>query len=232
MKTKVSIIPVQSNYQESDWSGFLRCWRGRYAEIHGSNNGSIISKHEVSGGNAFDSNKLQQKLNLSLPKSYLDFLASYCPIPDWTRSDLMDFNSFMLPATMVDFLPNSYPEFFKIWTRECQEASDADYYVYGPEQDDAVFRSFQYEYLIIVGKTSENDFIALNPCVRTIDGEMEVILHSSAAIHRTLSFASMMKNMYYYECESPESYPPYSEEMLNKGCASLISAGDPISRLY
>ena len=64
----------------------------------------------------------------------------------------------------------------------------------------------------------------LNPLVTTEDGEMEVVLHTSFSIFRTLSFATMMKSLYCYECEKVDSYPPYSDALLNRGCATLIRA--------
>lgn len=76
----------------------------------------------------------------------------------------------------------------------------------------------------MLGKTGENDYVLLNPCVTTQDGEMEVVLHSSFSIFRTLSFATMMRSLYCYECEQVISYPPYSEAFMNRGCATLIQA--------
>lgn len=219
---KMNVISINSGYQTSDWKRFLKCWHDRYKEVHGSIDGSVISKHDITSNFLPDIKLLEERIALNLPQSLRDFLSSYRPCEEWVKGGVRGFDSFMLPLSEIKYLREYDSKLYNVWASEEQAASDDVYYRYGPEQDDAVFRSYQYEYLVVLGRTSLSDFIMLNPCVRTADGEMEIVLHSSASIHRTLSFSAMMRSIYCYECESPDSYPPYKHEFLNSGCASIM----------
>ena len=76
--------------------------------------------------------------------------------------------------------------------------------------------------LIVIGINFPNDYLYLNSCVETIDGEFECILDCPGFNVRTLSFAAMMRYLHVYECEEVDGYPPYSDDILSKGLSFLI----------
>ena len=215
-------LNVSSGYETSDWGRFLSCWIDRYTGPINDKTGTIVFGHTTRAATPPDLKKVEENFGFALPRSLRDFLTVYNPDVEWLENRIAERNSFMLPAGRLELLSSFEPETYSIWTEEEDVAEDGEYFIYGKGQDNAVFRSFQYPRLIMLGKTAENDYVMLNPFVSTEDGEMEVVLHSSFSIFRTLSFATMMRSLYCYECEKVTSYPPYSEGFLNLGCGKLI----------
>ena len=224
MNDHTTRLQISSGYEASDWNSFLSCWIDRYAEKDYGPETTIVFGHSTQASERPDLAKAEERLGFALPNSLRDFLLVYNPAVDWLENRIVEREGFMLPAGRLEPLSSFDPDTYAIWTEEEDHAEDYEYFVYGKGQDNAVFRSFQFPHLIMLGKTGENDYVLLNPCVTTQDGEMEVVLHSSFSIFRTLSFATMMRSLYCYECEKVISYPPYSEAFMNRGCATLIQA--------
>lgn len=213
---------LSSGYETSDWETFLSCWIDRYTGPVNDKTRTIVFGHTTTAKTPPDLEKAERTLGFALPRSLRDFLEVYNPDLDWLDERIARRESFMLPAGRLELLSIFDPDTYSIWTEEESEAEDDEYFVYGKGQDNCVFRSEYFPNLVFLGKTSLNDFVLLNPLVLTEDGEMEVVLHSSFSIFRTLSFATMMRSLYCYECEKVTSYPPYSEGFLNLGCGKLI----------
>lgn len=205
----------------SDWRRFLlewslKCGSDISISLIGGMNGSNGVTEEVIRLNC-------QRLGLdSLPKSYVDFLKNYSVDEKYPGLSLCAGQGVLLPVDKIDYLHKIDQQMYGVIKEVGEDTVGPDYFKYGLDMDNACFNASFADKFIVIGRSSLNDYVYLNPCVETVDGEFECILDCPGFAIRTLSFAGMMRYMYVYECGEFDHYPPYPDWAFEQGTAALI----------
>lgn len=102
---------------------------------------------------------LEARLGMPLPPSYREFLAASdgLVVPDFVS---------LLPAADVDWLRVRESETIEAWNQGAEEASDADYDVYGADQDCIHMRPRHLHDALQVSASGDGDVLLLVPAVR------------------------------------------------------------------
>lgn len=221
-----------------DWDAFLGCWSSessRKATLAGSAEFvTLLSKFtrlskepqpsaaEIEAGIA----RLESRLGVLLPRSYKDFLRAYRP-PTYRPHEARGGGTLRVgiyAVDQVDRLGRLEPQLIQISRDFAIESSDADYYVYGTEQDDVSVRTKYRQDAIVVGSHGHeiHDLMVLYPQERTQDGEMEASLIFHSGEFRAPSFAELMRQLSYMETRSVNRVPPYSQTDLAGSCSNLL----------
>jgi hypothetical protein len=225
-----------------DWEAFLKCWATestRKATLKGSSpQVSLLSKFthlstdpqpsssEIEAGIA----RLESRLGIVLPQSYKDFLRAYRPPtyrPHVTHGG-GNIRVGVYAVDQVDRLGRLEPQLVQISREFAIESRDANYYVYGVDQDDVAVRTKNREDAIVIGSHGPeiHDLIVMYPQERTRDGEMESSLIFHSGEFRAPSFAELMRQLSYMETHSVKRVPPYSQTDLANSCSSLLPHRD------
>ena len=213
---------ISSGYDStaSNWKAFLQAWRDapkEYPDIS-----LVCSINLEHGESEAKIDALRQRLGLDrLPASFVDFLRVASVVG--TSSDVG--GSEIYPLEKIDYLSRVDKEYFEFLKDGEPDSSDAEYFVYGVGQDNATSKNEFLDGMIVIGALYPDDYLLLNSCVQTKDGEFECVLDGHGFRIRTMSFAAMMRFWCVYECNKVDSYPPYPESMLNSGPPSFIKSG-------
>lgn len=137
----------------------------------------------------------EQRLGVNLPTSYKEFLK--------ISNGFKQLNCFIwdiFPIEKVDWLKNSDPDFYKLYSTEfasCFNATNEEYFVYGKDQRTTDFRS---EYLInslAISGWGDAAILLLNPHVKFGDeweAWMFAVWHHGPVRYK--SFEELMKEEY------------------------------------
>ncbi|MBP8810393.1 MAG: RHS repeat protein [Kofleriaceae bacterium] len=217
---------VQSGYVGTvqDWRRFLSCWYRN----PGRRGPMLITRDPLADAEALTAAESEYRLaiaaresylNVTLPKSYVDFLLAYQP------GEVYGDGKRLVSAAVLDTLGAVQPAYVQEVQREAGEFTIADhrYYVYGASQDDATSRARYLEKSLCLGYHGYDLFeiIALHPQVRTMDDEMEAELYYYAGSVRATNFAKLMHYVYEYDVLGSIS----SGRTAPGACASLLPAG-------
>lgn len=220
--------PRHSAYAGSvdDWQRFLSCW---YRESIGRRQGrSLVKRDVVAEPPALSVDAIreeirahEERLELVLPRSYIDFLVAYYP----TERVLKDVE--FLHVSAIDVVESVFPGWAQSAMEYGENASDEEYFRYGIEQIDSS-RSRYLESAIAVGMHDMDSpfMLVLHPEVTTSDGEMEAEAFFHAGSLRTPSFAEMMRLLYCYKVRLPPGVSSISQEMMRGTCADLLPMKD------
>lgn len=218
------VLNIHSGYDasRSDWRAFLHAWHDAPKEYPDA---SIFNVLDLQRGTPeADIAALQERLQLRLPPSFVDFLR--VARVDAARYETEDYG--LYPLDKIDYFQNTDPEWFNVLKKNewpVDETPDSDYFVYGEEQSDIDYKSEFLEGFLAIGIHCPDDCLILNSHVQTSDGEFECILLNEVTSFRTLSFAAMMRALCVYECQDVECYPPYEDARMNSGIPALIASG-------
>lgn len=142
------------------------------------------------------------RLDCTLPNSYKNFLRTS---NGWSayEGDICEFN--LLPIEKIDWFKTTHGDYE--WWKDCDEVSDEDYFVYGPDQDCIYFRP-QYLYKSLqISSIMETGVILINPEVTTEDGEWEAIYLDAklpgASRHRSFLDFMKIEPEWFYGYEPP-----------------------------
>jgi hypothetical protein len=121
------------------------------------------------------------------------------------------------------------PQLAQISKELAMESDDANYYVYGIDQNDVAIRTRHRQNAIVIGSHGHeiHDLIVLYPQEQTRDGEMEAAFIFHSGEFRAPSFAELMRQLSYMETRSPKHIPPYSQVDLARTCSSLLPMANP-----
>ena len=106
----------------------------------------------------------EDRLNVSLPPSYRDFLK--------TTNGFKQLNCFIwdiLSVDKIEWLEAFDPQFFKLYSTEFKDtfhASDEKYFIYGEQQKSIDFRSDYLVNSLVVSGWGDASIILLNPSVK------------------------------------------------------------------
>lgn len=222
------------------WSDFLSCWGDKVAarKTPGpSPSLSLLSRYTVLAKDPAPSEAevregirdLEARLGVALPRSYRDFLLAYRPPPyrPHLGSGGVVLRVGVYAPAQVGRLGDLDPQLVAIFSTPLigRDASDADYYRYGVDQDDAAIRSSHRENAIVVASHGLNsqDLVVLYPQERTADGEMEAAMLLHAGEFRAPSFAELMRQLAHMESTQQRQVPPYAQAQLAADCAGRLA---------
>ena len=171
--------------------------------------------------------RLEAKLGIALPHSYIDFVIAFGPTPFPLVIPGTEIHSRgFLPLEEVDFLERRRPDIIEIEESFPLDSEDGKYFVYGVKQDDVAIRTRYLRKTIVVGVYSQHELLLLNPAVVTKDGEMEAILLLHSSAFRAPSFAELLRQISVHEINDPGRVPPYSQRQIEGSCADKLSMRD------
>lgn len=102
---------------------------------------------------------LEQRIDLALPPSYRDFLLT-------SNGMLRPDGIHLLPCSAIDWMHAIDPETVDVWCRDTHEASDAEYAIYGDDQDCIHMRPRHLRRALMISQTEDGDSWLLIPDVR------------------------------------------------------------------
>lgn len=218
--------PVGTNTQNIDaWDQFLNCW-----SLEALQGNSAISTRIPEWKNrkrpAADLvANLEKKLNLTLPRSYKDFLfvsgGNFQFFNHLSDEELSAFHE----IGKVDVYSKLSKKNWQMWKTTYQDVkvSDELYFVYGNDQLAPNFRAEYLDDAIEVGSfyLGTQDFILLNPVVKTSNNEAEAWWLSSKnpGADRYKTFADLMIALYFNDVHGIR-YP--EENKIVNSCANYI----------
>lgn len=198
------LIDEHSNYigTPDAWVEFINCWDSKRAQLNLEEHTvrfqpSIISKKTI-GSIAVTENRL----NISLPKSYKDFIiATNSQVPNWFLTEYCE--DFVLPIEKIDWLKNTDSNLvFEAYIEDPEiQITDEEYYCYDVNQDEYLFRREYLKNCLKLNYCDDDSSgykVLLNTNERTKDSEMEA-WHFYAAegfTARYKSFAEMIVTRY------------------------------------
>ncbi|MFZ6643540.1 SMI1/KNR4 family protein [Undibacterium sp. TC4M20W] len=210
------------------WENFLGCWDSEISAIEKKENkvqAHLWKKAQRLPVDSIDA--LEKRLQSKLPQSYKDFLIvsngqfRTLQSPPWNSTGA-DFHS----IDKVDLFANSSNRTYKIWVtaNEDDKIPDEEYFVYGKEQSAPHMRPRYLNEAIEVSHfpAMVEEFILLNPNVKTRDGELETWWlsprHPGALRYKT--FADFMISIYYAEIHDGSLYP--TDTQIAGTCAKFL----------
>ena len=181
-----------------DWTAFLRDYN--IALIEDEALGEQVAEAALGadwlGAPGLDATQLaalEKRLDRPLPKSYRDFLAAS---DGWRITGALGLR--LWPAAKVGWLRDTGKSWVQEWgsgSGDGRPVSDADYFVYGDEQDAGAIRPEYVDGALQIGDSDDNGIYLLNPKIVTPDGEWEAWhlapFYPGAARFR--SFAEMIR---------------------------------------
>lgn len=218
----------------AQWGEFLNCWRAEVNSLAGRperegwqsvlHGGQV--RADVSGpGVDAALSQAEQRLGAALPASYKDFARAYAPDAGAAAPGGLAAAVQMFPIQALVRLKEFDPEALQLAAKYPQDAGDAEYFVYGTDQNDVKIRTRYIEQAIVVGKYGHSlyESIVLFPSVRTADGEMEAALLQHAGQFRAPSFAELMRQLSFLETRGwSTQMPPYPQSALKGTCADRL----------
>jgi hypothetical protein len=189
------------------WRHFLACWQAAARRPVPSHSEQLLSsvlaplaEINTSESTALTSAQsdaiasLEQRLGLKLPQSYKDFLLVYRPKSlDGSAAAVHG----LWDTRRVGFLSVIVPQMLPILHEYAYDADDSEYYIYGSQQDDVIFRTRYLKNAIVIGQYSDamHELIVLYPDSLTMDGEMEAAWIQHSGQFRAPSFAELMRQI-------------------------------------
>ncbi len=225
-----SLGELDSGYRGSakSWRVFVECWK-RHAIQEGRDTKRPFVQNITLVGKSHESEQdilaLEARISLQLPRSYREFLSTFSIDTDGAKSNggvgLFGFDA----IEKLSLADPAYLEAIRPWAFE---ANDSSYFKYGTDQDDAATRFSYLTNAIVIGKYIDDGFgyIVLFPESVTKDGEFEAAIIEHAGEFRASSFAELMRQLSFFDINSPDTMPPYSQESLRGTCASELPLHD------
>ncbi|MEU1347078.1 SMI1/KNR4 family protein [Streptomyces sp. NPDC005795] len=144
---------------------------------------------------------LEQRLGCALPPSYREFLRTSDGWLDTTTQVAR-----LLPVREAGWVRDLDPGLVSAWGDGggWDEVPDAEYFVYGDEQDPCALRPRYLKSMLVVTPGAETgDSYLLNPCVLTPDGEWEAwhLAQGLPGAARYRSFWDLMNDEYRAFCD-------------------------------
>ena len=229
-ETPMELSQKHSGYGSGvgDWINFLTCWRNNIPrEPQWEGQAFLLSfPDDKTPINNNISSQVQTKYRL--PKSVLDFYQAYEFLGGQYRNPKKSDGLGISAPTDVKPLSMYMPDLLEIKNEWPRESSNADYFMYGIEQNDVDIRTRYQANAIVIGQYGYDDYelIVLYPDSLTKDGEMETAIFALASEGRAPSFAEMMRQLSYYFIQSPDSIPIFSQESLIGTCADKLPLKD------
>jgi hypothetical protein len=139
---------------------------------------------------------LEERLNARLPPSYRSFLKTS---NGWLYPGSFIYD--LLPTSKVGWLRDLHPDWIDAWMEgakmigDVAPISDAEYFVYGPQQDACNFRIEYWRATLTLSGRGDSSVFLLNPLVRTPEGEWEAWFFANwqAGAVRYRSFWELMQ---------------------------------------
>ncbi|MGZ3406790.1 MAG: SMI1/KNR4 family protein [Polyangia bacterium] len=159
-----------------DWNEFLRDYN--VALIEDEALGEQVAEEALGadwlGAPGLDAKALaalEKRLGTTLPKSYRDFLAAS---DGWRITGALGLR--LWPAAKIGWLRDTGAAWVKSWgsaSGDARPVPDAEYFVYGDEQDAGSMRHEYVDSALQIGDSEDNGIYLLNPKIVTPDGEWE-----------------------------------------------------------
>lgn len=203
------------------WLSFLQCWEQSRDLSVEADEGWFLRY----GNKKITEDPIDTQLGrISLPSSVIDFYDVYQSMGGVYRDENIDDGIGLFPPGEIQLLSVYFPELLKTKNEWSSEASDAEYFRYGIEQNDAAIRTGYQNNAIVIGQYGFSDYelLVLYPDSVTKDGEMETAIFAHASEARAPSFPEMMRQLSYYFNHAPDSIPLYSQDNLKGSCAEKI----------
>lgn len=227
---------IHSGYASgpADWLAFLHCWRETvqarlakrpgYSGLHALPPG-INLLAEAPGDVADEVARLQDRLKVQLPRSYLDF-AQARRGQGWVIETFADSSSLakgvdqgVLPLAKIGKFADLDAVTLSRWVAGgagSRAIRPYEYYRYGYQsdmsrvQDSALFNVETLQHMIKIGDLDQGAVLLLNPREITTDGEMEAwTLSFRTHAQRFRSFAELMQDLAYVDAD-----PDHAESAL------------------
>ncbi len=218
----------------ADWLAFLRCWRetvqARLARRPGYSGLGALPPEvnlvaDAPGDVAEEVARLQDRLKVQLPQSYLDFARARRG-QGWVIETFADASAMakgtgqgVLPLAKIGNFADVDAATWGIWKRDGASGRAIrpdEYYRYGYQsdmsrvQDSALFDVEALQHMIKIGDLDQGAVLLLNPRDITADGEMEVwVLSFRTHAQRFRSFAELMQDLAYVDTD-----PDHAESAL------------------
>lgn len=236
MSQSAAGAPRESGYTPGagPWVQFLGCWQAESRALAGHSQGrghpSVLSGGQIRA-RLNDSQveaalaQLEQALGVPLPNAYKDFARAFDAGASGASQQDLSSAIRMFPIESVAWLRDVDPEAVKLAEKYPDHPTDAEYLVYGIDQNSAKVRTKYIEQAIVVGRYGQSlyETIVLFPSVRTADGEMEAALLQHAGQFRAPSFAELMRQLSVLETKAwAQQMPPYPQADLKGTCADKL----------
>jgi hypothetical protein len=218
---------IHSGYASSpaDWLAFLRCWRetvqARLAKRPGYSGLSALPPDvnlvaDAPGDVTEDVARLQDRLKVQLPRSYLDFAQARrgrgWVIESFTDAEVISGETAdVLPLAKIGKFADLDAATLNTWLKTgagSRAIRPDEYYRYGYQsdmsrvQDSALFNAEALQHMIKVGDFAQGGVLLLNPREITADGEMEAwSLDFRTFANRFRSFAELMQDLAYLDAD-------------------------------
>lgn len=229
------VIKGSSGYQGdvSNWISFLSCWEkeildmlNRKEEFYTPEEKLVYERQSA----RFDPaalgriSELEKRLNITLPKSYKDFLRAS---NGWIHVNFDASDGVILSVENVGWLIDKESSVVRDWLQNAGGYGyipDHKYYQYGTLQDPIDMRNEYLKYSLMISDVVDAGVFLLNPKVVTEDGEWEAWFFGweLPGAYRFKSFAHLMRYAYYKATQNPEYDGIYPEVDLAKTCANLL----------
>lgn len=205
---------IQNN--SFDWRSFLKQYSrdllvqlAAYKRLEDKNFASVPSEMikncwlGYAGATDEDISAVENRLGRTLPLSYKSFLKV---TNGWLIFD--DLLGGLCPIQEVEYYATKHQDLIDAWNEgvkmsgEAIPVSDEEYFVYGEEQDSAVFREEYLQSSVKIGGDENNGTILLNPEIVFADGEWEAwnLAAWYPGAYRYRSFLEMMIDGYDRIC--------------------------------
>ncbi len=219
--------------QTSDWDKFLSCWENEIvnnlssqAELYTPEEQLVYERKSsrYPPASLEEIKHIEKKLNVSLPKSYVDFLKAS---NGWIQVHFDASDGLVFPIEKIGWLREKNNDLIADWfriPRQSTQVEDVVYFNYTTSQDASLIRDEYLEHSLVISEVVDSGVYLLNPKIITEDGEWEAWFFGwelPGAI-RFKSFAQLMRYAYFKAAKEPDYDGIYSEEELSQTCAKLI----------
>jgi len=194
-----------------EWKQFILQWSEKVAaqnlDEYAGERRSFDKEHGFGTKGASEESivEVENKLGTKLPPSYREFLKASNGLHQPVESMATTGGDFW-PAEEVDWFRVRNQWWIDCWTDETEpETPDAEYFVYGPDQDCCAMRPEYLKTALEISHDGDAGIYLLNPEVKDANGEWEAMHLASwmPGIERFRSFHEMMQE-HYTRLESDE----------------------------
>lgn len=134
----------------------------------------------VNGATEDEITAVEQRIGKRLPPSYREFLLQS---NGWHYPGAFIYQ--LLPVSKIDWFRNLHQDWYDTWMESAREygelppITDAEYFVYGPQQDSCKFRDEYWIETLTISEIGDSAVYLLNPMVIDSDGEWEAWFFSN-----------------------------------------------------
>lgn len=221
-----NMVSVGYNGGSDRWGAFLKCWEDETLKL--INDKTVFSEleqeikkvgkqgYEPAGMDGIA--KKEKELNVTFPKSYIDFLLTS---NGWRQLQFDDNDGRVFSIEKIGFFSSVYP-------KEYNEAISLSVFNneddYSEKQDPVNFDVNDFEKSIVISESVNGGLYLINTKKTSPEGEFSIWFYSPRhpGVYKFTSFAHLMQYAYIKSIKKPEFDIPYGEKYIRGTCAEIL----------